>query len=80
MRPSLPVNEDGGSGSVGLALRREAAEAIGFSGRCESDDECSRYLAVHGRRRDDVADAVAPYLSDDVALVEPVASGAGRAG
>ena len=68
---ALPVTEDGGSGSVGLAMRREAAEAIGFSGRCESDDECSRYLGFRVAASTSVADAVAPYLSDDVSLVTP---------
>ena len=68
---ALPVTEDGGSGSVGLAMRREAAEAIGFSGRCESDDECSRYLGFRVAARTSVAAAVAPYLSDDVSLVSP---------
>ena len=33
----LPVTEDGGSSSVGLAMRREAADAIGFSGECARD-------------------------------------------
>ena len=60
-----------------VRLRRARAcgarplEAIGFSGRCESDDECSRYLGFTVADGDDVAEAVAPYLSDDVSLVSP---------
>jgi len=67
----LPVTEDGGSSSVGLAMRAEAADAIGWSGVCDGESECSRYLGfttVPGTRADA---ATEPYVSDSVSLVTP---------
>ncbi len=67
---ALPVTDDGGSSSVGLAMRREAADAIGFSGSC-GDAECSRYLALTTVPGTSVAKAAKPYISDAVSLVTP---------
>ena len=68
---ALPVTEDGGSSSVGLAMDREAADALGFSGDCPADAECSRYLGITTVPGTSVTDAVEPYLSDAVSLVTP---------
>ena len=56
----LPVNEDGGSGSIGLALRpRRRSTRSGFNGECEDDEPCSRGLAVTAADGVDVDEAVA---------------------
>jgi hypothetical protein len=62
----LPVPDDGGSSSSGFALRGEAADAIGFTWTCDGDVACSRHLAVSAAPGVDIADAVAPHLSEDV--------------
>jgi hypothetical protein len=72
---TLPVTGDGGSSNTGLAMRREAADAIGFSGTCGEEAECSRYVAVTGAPGVDLDDAIAPYTSDDVTLARPAPPG-----
>ena len=47
----LPVNDDGGLGSSGVALHRDALDALGFDGVCEDNEPCSRGFAVTRRRR-----------------------------
>lgn len=67
---ALPTTDDGGSSTLGVAMRGEAADALGFSGSCV-DAECSRYLAVTTVPGVDATEAVQPYLSDAVAFVTP---------
>jgi len=63
----LPVPDDGGSSSSGFALRGEAADAIGFTWTCDEDVACSRHVAVQTAAGVDVADALEPHLSDELA-------------
>lgn len=72
---ALPVTEDGGSSSVGLAMDRDAADTLGFSGDCPADAECSRYLGLTTVPGTRVTDAVEPHLSDAVSLVTPTPPG-----
>ena len=67
----LPVNDDGGLGSEGLALHRETAEALGFDGTCSDEEPCSRGFAVTVADGHDVQAAVEPYLPAGYTMVEP---------
>jgi hypothetical protein len=67
---TLPVTEDGGSNSIGLAMRSVAADALGFGGSCE-EAECSHYLGVSARPGTAITTAVKPYVSDEVSFAAP---------
>lgn len=60
----LPVSQDGGSSSVGLLLRSEAATAIGFSGTC-GEAACYRNLALTVREGVDHAAVLARHSDEE---------------
>jgi ABC-type lipoprotein release transport system permease subunit len=51
-------------------MRGEAADALGFSGSCR-DAQCSRFLAITAAPGVDAAEAVQPYLSENIAFAVP---------
>jgi ABC-type lipoprotein release transport system permease subunit len=67
----LPVNDDGGLGSEGLALHPETAEALGFDGTCSDEEPCSRGFAVTVADGHDVQATVERYLPAGYSMVEP---------
>lgn len=71
---ALPVNEDGGSSTVGLAMSRSAADSIGFSGSCDDDVACSRFYALTAAPGVDLRTAARAHAPDgqaDVAFPAP---------
>jgi hypothetical protein len=44
----LPITLDGGSSAVGLAMRRPAADVVGWTGSCDDRATCSRNYALVG--------------------------------
>ena len=70
----LPVNDDGGLGSSGVALHRDALDALGFDGACEDSEPCSRGFAVTAADGVDVDEASRPYLGRGLNFVAPSAS------
>jgi hypothetical protein len=69
----LPVNDDGGLASDGIALHRDGLDALGFDGTCADAEPCSRGLAVTSADGVDLDAAVAPYLPSGLSFVEPSA-------
>jgi hypothetical protein len=66
---ALPVNEDGGSSTAGLAMTRATADSIGFNGSCDGDVACSRHYALAAAPGEDILAAAHAYTGDDQAAV-----------